>query len=138
MFCKKCGKEIPDDSNFCQYCGVSLSNNKANDIIKKGKTLITIKHEKKFGWGLYKIKIYIDGSFIKEIKSGKIVSFEIENGRHIIFCEAKRCERSESVEINADSNEIYFSATFNLFYSQSQNYKVILTKTMETEKGTWE
>ena len=22
MFCRKCGKQIPDDSNVCQYCGV--------------------------------------------------------------------------------------------------------------------
>ena len=25
MFCKKCGKMIPDDSSFCQYCGEQLS-----------------------------------------------------------------------------------------------------------------
>ena len=24
MYCNKCGKEIPDDSTFCLYCGVSL------------------------------------------------------------------------------------------------------------------
>ena len=23
MYCKKCGKEIPDDSKFCQHCGSS-------------------------------------------------------------------------------------------------------------------
>ena len=21
MFCRKCGKKIPDDSDFCTYCG---------------------------------------------------------------------------------------------------------------------
>lgn len=25
MFCKKCGKEIPDDAQFCQFCGQSLN-----------------------------------------------------------------------------------------------------------------
>ncbi len=24
MFCRKCGKEILDDSKFCQYCGTSV------------------------------------------------------------------------------------------------------------------
>ena len=24
MFCEKCGKEIPDDSKFCRYCGNSV------------------------------------------------------------------------------------------------------------------
>ena len=23
MFCKQCGKEIPDNSNFCTHCGAS-------------------------------------------------------------------------------------------------------------------
>lgn len=25
MFCRKCGKAIPDDSNFCPYCGETIS-----------------------------------------------------------------------------------------------------------------
>lgn len=25
MFCKKCGKEIADDAQFCQFCGQSLT-----------------------------------------------------------------------------------------------------------------
>lgn len=28
MYCKKCGKVIPDDSLFCQYCGEQLSDSK--------------------------------------------------------------------------------------------------------------
>lgn len=24
MFCTNCGKEIPDDSNFCQHCGFNV------------------------------------------------------------------------------------------------------------------
>ena len=24
MFCRKCGKQIPDDSNFCQFCGTNV------------------------------------------------------------------------------------------------------------------
>ena len=29
MYCKKCGKVIPDDSLFCQYCGEQLSDSKS-------------------------------------------------------------------------------------------------------------
>ena len=40
MFCKKCGKQIPDDANFCPYCGKHLNgeippqkNNSIRNII---------------------------------------------------------------------------------------------------------
>ena len=26
MFCKKCGREVPDGSKFCTYCGENLEN----------------------------------------------------------------------------------------------------------------
>ena len=43
MFCKKCGKEIPDDSLFCNYCGFKLiintdkqiTSNKIQEVGKK-------------------------------------------------------------------------------------------------------
>jgi hypothetical protein len=132
MFCKSCGKEIPDNSNFCLYCGISLSEVKTNEITKMGISLITIKSKKIFGWGKYKIKIFVDGNFIKDVINGESVSFEIENGKHIIFCEAKWCNISDSIEIEAESNEICFSV------SLSYSYKIILTKTRETKKDTWE
>lgn len=26
MYCRKCGKQIPDDSNYCQHCGEKIIN----------------------------------------------------------------------------------------------------------------
>ncbi|MDR2176854.1 MAG: zinc ribbon domain-containing protein, partial [Treponema sp.] len=98
MFCKNCGKDIPDYSNFCLYCGTLLSESKNEEIIRKGKSIIILKNEKRLGWGLYKLKIFIDGDFIKAVKNGNSVSFEVENGKHIIFCEATFCERSDPIE----------------------------------------
>jgi hypothetical protein len=139
MFCIKCGKEIPDESNFCLYCGILIPGKSINNLIKKneGKTLVVVNCNKEFGWGLYKVKIFIDGNFIKDVKNGNSVSFEIENGKHIVFCEAKNCRSSEAIEIIANSNEISFSVAFPpAFYSL--DYKLTLTKTKETEANTWE
>lgn len=30
MFCRKCGKEIPDDSDFCRYCGATVKSFETN------------------------------------------------------------------------------------------------------------
>jgi len=37
MICPNCGKEVPDDANFCKYCGVRLVEKaqlSARDIIR--------------------------------------------------------------------------------------------------------
>ena len=31
MFCKMCGKSIPDGANNCPYCGVTLNRVKPNE-----------------------------------------------------------------------------------------------------------
>ena len=33
MFCEKCGKEIPDSTKFCPYCGAPVS--RAQDFVNK-------------------------------------------------------------------------------------------------------
>lgn len=39
MFCRKCGKQIPNDSKFCPYCGEStIASNNEPDILKDYKT----------------------------------------------------------------------------------------------------
>jgi len=36
MYCKHCGKEIPENSEFCRYCGNQLSTlNKAHVVVEK-------------------------------------------------------------------------------------------------------
>ncbi|MDR0553527.1 MAG: zinc ribbon domain-containing protein [Treponema sp.] len=139
MFCIKCGKEIPDESNYCLYCGILLPGKSANNLIKtnEGKTLVVINCNKRFGWGKYKIKIFIDGNHVKDIQNGSSISFEIENGKHIVFCDAIWCKKSDVIEIIANSNEINFFVEFPSL-SSYDDYKLSLIKTKETEANTWE
>lgn len=44
MFCHKCGKEIPDDSEFCRYCGTALNNSSDNSVSSTSVTN-TIKEQ---------------------------------------------------------------------------------------------
>ena len=49
MYCKKCGKVIPDDSLFCQYCGVQLSDTQATNKQER-KGLISRFQSLSKGW----------------------------------------------------------------------------------------
>ena len=42
MYCRKCGKYIPDDSNVCPYCGVDVITN--NDFREEKKTNGMVKY----------------------------------------------------------------------------------------------
>ena len=44
MFCTNCGKEIPDSSQFCEYCGKSTQSK-----LQSTKNIqVTIQRRKKF------------------------------------------------------------------------------------------
>ena len=118
--------------NSNEYNELTIAQN--NEIIKKSRAQISVRCEKKFGWSSCKVKIFVDGNFIRDVKGGDTVSFEIENGKHIIYCEEKHCEISDAFEIKADSNEICFSVTYPSA-STTMHYKVILTKIKETENS---
>lgn len=55
MFCRKCGKQILDDSKFCQYCGVEVREIRETRIDK-----IVILSEQEAKNGVEK-EIEIDG-----------------------------------------------------------------------------
>lgn len=44
MFCKKCGKEIPDNTEFCNFCGAEQ-----NSKIQSGTAAFTPKPKKRVG-----------------------------------------------------------------------------------------
>lgn len=40
MFCNKCGKEITDDSKFCQYCGALQSMDVSGEFVAGGNIIV--------------------------------------------------------------------------------------------------
>lgn len=66
MYCKNCGKEIGDNSKFCEYCGAML---KSNEIIKPNNASISpqtiIKHLENAG--VLEERIYELDNIIKNI-----------------------------------------------------------------------
>lgn len=63
MYCKKCGKQIPDDAKMCPYCGVSAQNEP-----------VVVKEKKKHG-----CLFWIAGFFAVIIAFGVIVNITGHN-----------------------------------------------------------
>lgn len=49
MFCSKCGKKIPDDSNLCPYCGDKIEDEIYGEDIKENSNQEESKQEKLYG-----------------------------------------------------------------------------------------
>lgn len=58
MFCKRCGTEIKDDSNFCPMCGAQLDNAEVKDLSSCDSVEISEYSARKFGMGWFKFLIY--------------------------------------------------------------------------------
>lgn len=46
MFCSNCGKEIPNNTNFCNYCGAAQNNGSAQNMQStvSSSTVHTVSH----------------------------------------------------------------------------------------------
>ena len=78
MFCTSCGKEIPNDSNFCIKCGKSI---KKSTIGK-----ITIRRMESFACCLVDLTVYMDGKMVGKISNGNTLQISAEIGQHkLIF-----------------------------------------------------
>ena len=72
MYCKKCGKQIPDDSVFCQFCGTDNSMDNATEAIDKTPRTATplpdehftnnsnaVKHKNKTGLVILLVSLFV-------------------------------------------------------------------------------
>lgn len=66
MYCKKCGKQIADDSVFCSYCGASVEQvaNNESDKNKEGSNVSSSKKSKKTIYIIASIIILVIGFFV--------------------------------------------------------------------------
>lgn len=60
MYCKNCGKEIEDDSRFCNYCGFNFSGNKSNNKFDINNILIQFNKFKDVTISRFMYKIKTD------------------------------------------------------------------------------
>lgn len=116
MFCKKCGKEIPNDAHFCTYCGTNQGGNNHEYVTRLAECVkkFVKKHRRITGiyfvWALLHLCLYIFSS-----KGGSSYSYAINTFYPF------RCSFSEMLQgdgrfsIMKDFNSYDFSELF--FYT---------------------
>ena len=64
MFCTNCGKEIPDSSQFCEYCGKSTQSKPQSTK----NIQVTIQRRKRFTGCAIPMSVFIDNQKVAKLK----------------------------------------------------------------------
>lgn len=100
MYCHKCGKQIPDDSAFCSYCGTSIAPHPE----KQQGFRLTIDRKSQVYLVNPPIKVSIDGDTLLSVDNGKVAEVTVSPGLHTI--ELKASFRSKRLEVDVQKNTI--------------------------------
>ena len=77
MYCTSCGKEIPDNSRFCTFCGNSLNTQENSKMIK-----LKVTRKKKLLGCAISMKVLVDGNQIAALKNDNSVEIDLPAGEH--------------------------------------------------------
>ena len=93
MFCTNCGKEVPDGSEFCEFCGTKMKQKEEitkNDVsIEYSNTPVnvTFQRKKSFIGCAVSMKIHVDGVVVAQLSNGAAQQVQVPSGKHEIIVE---------------------------------------------------
>lgn len=88
MYCTKCGKQIDAQSQFCPYCGASVSTISESNVNTNATTVqLIVRRKKRFYGSLVPYKFYIDKQLVASISNGEEMTFSITPGVHSLTCD---------------------------------------------------
>lgn len=105
MFCRKCGKSIPDDSCFCPACGspindTSLSAQESNPTLYT----LTIDRASQVFLASPPIKVTIDNTVYLSVENGHTESVQLQPGKHSLLFKCSL--RSAQLDIDLQKNTV--------------------------------
>ena len=134
MFCTNCGKEIPDTSQFCKYCGNKIRKGEESDQIKSNqveqekavektaestnntekKVKVTFHRLKKFTGCAVPMYIYIDKKLIATLKNNATFETYLTYGKHKIIIEMWSATSEKEVDFQEDYKNMYIDVTLKM------------------------
>ncbi len=101
MYCFKCGKQIPDESVFCSFCGTRVDGSETSSngaAIEEVKYALTIDRKSQPYLINPPVKVIIDGDIRFGVDNGKTETVPVSSGRHQI--ELKMSVRQKNIEVD--------------------------------------
>jgi predicted nucleic acid-binding Zn ribbon protein len=103
MFCTNCGKEIPDSSQFCEYCGKSTQSK----LQSTKKIQVTIQRRKKFTGCAIQMSVFIDNQKVAKLKNGESTQIEVPAGKHQVIVEFWNGVSKTEVDFSEKYSKMY-------------------------------
>lgn len=104
MFCRKCGKPIPDDSRFCPACGsptdsTSFPMQEANAL----SYTLTIDRASQVFLVSPPIKVTIDSTIHLSVENGHTESVQIQPGKHSLLFKCSLRSTQLDIDLQKDT-----------------------------------
>lgn len=104
MFCYKCGKEIPDNSLFCSFCGSKLPmGNTAEATSTPDMFTLTIDRSSQVYLINPPIKAVIDNKIRLSVENGRSEQVQLTPGAHHIELSASMRTTVVDLDLQKDS-----------------------------------
>lgn len=121
MFCTNCGKEIPDISNFCTYCGSKVKKSEVNIKIEdeqeksNEKTIKVVFHRlKKFIGCAVPITVYIDKKVVGSLDNDGILEVDVPYGTHNIILEMWSGVNEQQFTFSEEYSKVYLDVKIKM------------------------
>ena len=109
--CIRCGNDLAPNQNFCNCCGLPVTNMVSNTSINSNTGKLIISREKNFYGCAAKLKVLING-YCYTLENGQVLDFNLIPGVYTITWKFW-CRRDKSIQINVLAGG-YYCVNLNL------------------------
>ena len=103
MFCYKCGKEIPDSSLFCSFCGAKLSTGDAVGSAPAPEMFtLTIDRASQMYLINPPVKVVIDDNIRLSVENGRSEQVQLTPGAHHVELSASMRKTIVDLDLQKD------------------------------------